>query len=90
MTCQSQKIVITPSTAAIAVGELPRRRRRHIGVVMRYFPRSSTFSLIDVRDANLGSELLSAELGLDMLDANFVGDLTSEVDELVFQFDLSF
>jgi hypothetical protein len=56
---------MAPLTAAVAVGELPRHRRRHIGVVMRYFPRSS-FSLIDVRHVNLGSDLLSAELGLDM------------------------
>jgi len=80
---------MAPLTAAAAAGELPHHRRGRVGVVMRYFPRPG-FPLIDVRDANLGSELLSAELGLDMLDANFVGDLTSEVDELVFQFDLPF
>ena len=85
----SHEIVMAPLTAAVAVGELPRHRRGHIGVVMRYFPRSC-FSLIDVGHANLGSDLLSAELGLDMLNANFVGDLPSEVDELVFQFNLSF
>src|SRR6516164_4801290 len=80
---------MAPLMAAVAVGELQRHRRGHIGVVMRYFPRSS-FSLIDVRHANLGSELLSAELGLDLLDANFVGDLPSEADKLVFQFNLPF
>ena len=80
---------MTPLMAAVAVGELQRQRRRHIGVVMRYLP-SSSFSLIDVRHANLGSDLLSAELRLDMLNANFVGDLPSEVDELVFQFNLPF
>jgi hypothetical protein len=69
----SHEIVMAPLTAAVAAGELPRHRRGHIGVVMRYFPRSS-FSLIDVRHANLGSDLLSAELGLDMLNANFLGD----------------
>jgi len=83
----SREIVMAPLTAAVAVGELQRHRRGHIGVVMRYFPRSS-FSLIDVRHANFGSELLSAELGLDMLNANFVGDVPSEADELVFQFNL--
>jgi hypothetical protein len=85
----SHEIVMAPLTAAVAAGELPRHRRGHIGVVMRYFPRSS-FSLIDVRHANLGSDLLSAELGLDMLNANFLGDFPSEVDELVFQFNLPF
>jgi hypothetical protein len=48
------------------------------------------FSLIDVRHANLGGNLLSAQLGLDMLNANFVGDLASDADELVFQFNLPF
>ena len=80
---------MAPLTTSAAVGELPHYRRGHIGVVMRYFPRSS-FSLIDVRHANLGSELLPTELGLEMLNANFVRDLPSEADELVFQFNLPF
>ena len=72
---------MVPLTAAL--GELPHQRREHIGVVMRYFPHSS-LSLIDVRHAHRGSDLLSAELGFDMLNANFVGNLPSEADELVF------
>ena len=80
---------MTSLMAAATVGELPRHRRGHIGVVMRYLPRSS-FSLIDVRHANLGSDLVSAELGLDMLNANFVGNLPSEADELIFQFNVPF
>ena len=83
----SHEIVLVPFTAAVAIGELPRHRRGHIGVVMRYFPRLG-FSLIDVRHANPGNELLSAEFGLDMLNAKFVCDLPGEADELVFQFNL--
>ena len=75
--------------AAAAVGEFPHQRGGHICVVMRYLPRSS-FSLIDVRHANLDSDFLSAELGLDMLNANFVGYLASDANELVLQFDLPF
>ena len=56
---------------------------------MRYLP-SSSFSLIDVRHANLDSDFLSAELRLDMLNANFVGDLPSDANELVLQFNLPF
>ena len=33
---------------------------------------------------------VAAELGLDMLNANFVGDLPSDADELVLQFNLPF
>jgi hypothetical protein len=80
---------MAPLMAAVAVGEPQCQRRGHIGVVVGYFPHSG-FSLIDVRHANLGSDLLSTELGLDMLNANFVGDLPSKVDKLVFQFNLPF
>ena len=70
---------MAPLTAAAAAGELPHHRRGRVGVVMRYFPRPG-FPLIDVRDANLGTDLLSAELSLDMLNANFVGNVPSEAD----------
>ena len=80
---------MVPLAADVAFGEPYRQHRGHIGVVMRYFPCPG-FSLIDVRHANLRSDLLSAELDLDMLNANFVGDLPSEADELVFQLNLPF
>jgi hypothetical protein len=42
---------------------------------MRHLPRSS-FSLINIRHANLAGDLLSAQLELWMLNADFVGSPT--------------
>lgn len=54
---------------------------------MRNLPRSS-FSLIDVRHAKLAGDLLSSQLELCMLNADFAGDVPGDANELVLQFDL--
>ena len=57
-------------------------------MVMRHLPRSS-FSLIDIRHANLARDLLSTQLEFWVLNADFVGDVVADdPDELVRQFNL--
>jgi hypothetical protein len=53
---------------------------------MDHLPCSS-FSLINVRRPNLAGDLLSAQLELWILNADFVGDIAQDADELVLQFD---
>ena len=52
-------------------------------MVMDYLP-SSSFSLIDVRDAMLDGDLLSGKLEMPMFDARFVGHIPRDPDELIF------
>jgi hypothetical protein len=47
-------------------------------------PRSS-FSLVDIRHAMLTGDLMPAQLELCNLNADFVGDVPGDVDELLFQ-----
>ena len=53
-----------------------------IRVVMRHLPHSS-FSLINVRHPNLPGDFLSAHFELWTLNADFVGDIAENADELV-------
>ena len=54
---------------------------------MGYFPRTR-LSLIDIRHAIPPRDLVPAQLELSILNAHFVGKVSNDADELVFQLNL--